>query len=138
VRVDDLAPGADLPERTFGPVTRTSLALFAGASGDHNAVHVDVDAARAAGFDDVFAHGMLTMALLGAYVESLARPGTLTGFSTRFVARTPVGASPTCSGRVVDRDGRRTQLELEVRLGDGTVTATGRAEISEAVAGAVP
>ena len=43
-------------------------------------MHVDVDAARAAGFDDVFAHGMLTMALLGAYVEGLARPGTLTGF----------------------------------------------------------
>lgn len=128
--VAGLAVGEPLPERVFGPITRTSLALFAGASGDHNAVHVDVEAAREAGYDDVFAHGMLTMALLGAYVEGLATPGGLSGFSARFVARTPVGASPTCGGRVVGRDERGVHVELEVRLADGTVTVRGAAEIS--------
>lgn len=128
--VDELPVGTALPERTFGPITRTTLALFAGASGDHNSVHVDVDAAREAGFDDVFAHGMLTMALLGAYVEGVARPGAVREFSTRFVARTPVGASPTCLGRVTASGEGLTRLDLEVRLGDGTVTATGSAEIA--------
>ena len=41
---------------------RATLALFAGASGDHNPIHIDLDVARSAGLDDVFAHGMLSMA----------------------------------------------------------------------------
>ncbi len=41
------------------PVDRTTLALFAGASGDHNPIHIDIDFARRAGMPDVFAHGML-------------------------------------------------------------------------------
>jgi acyl dehydratase len=41
-------------------ITRATLALYAGASGDHNPVHIDIDAAHAVGIDDVFAHGMLS------------------------------------------------------------------------------
>jgi hypothetical protein len=46
------------------------LAVFAGASGDHVPLHIDIDFARRAGMPDVFAHGMLGMAWLG-----VARPG---------------------------------------------------------------
>ncbi|MFI9560920.1 MaoC/PaaZ C-terminal domain-containing protein [Nonomuraea endophytica] len=46
---------------TLGPTTRTTLTLFAGGSGDHNTVHLDVDIARRTGLDDVFGHGMLSM-----------------------------------------------------------------------------
>jgi acyl dehydratase len=46
------------------PLTRAMLALFAGASGDHNPVHIDIDAARAAGLPDVIGHGMLTITCL--------------------------------------------------------------------------
>ena len=56
--------GALLPPLELAPITRLDLALYAGASGDHNPVHVDIDFARAAGLDDVFAHGMLSMAYL--------------------------------------------------------------------------
>ena len=38
--------GDNLPEITFGPYTRKLLALYGGASGDHNAVHIDTDFAR--------------------------------------------------------------------------------------------
>ena len=50
---------------TKEPISRTTLALFAGASGDHNPIHIDLDFVRKAGLDDVFAHGMLGMAYLG-------------------------------------------------------------------------
>ena len=50
---------------TLPPINRTTLALFAGASGDHNQIHIDIDFARQAGMPDVFAHGMLSMAYLG-------------------------------------------------------------------------
>ena len=38
-----------LPALTCRPITRTTLALFAGASGDHNPIHVDIDFARKSG-----------------------------------------------------------------------------------------
>ena len=60
-----LAVGDTLPELTMPPINRTTLALFAGASGDHNPVHIDMDFGEAAGMPDVFAHGMLVMAYLG-------------------------------------------------------------------------
>ena len=57
--------GDALPALTLPAVNRTMLAIFAGASGDLNPVHIDIDFARKAGMSDVFAHGMLGMAWLG-------------------------------------------------------------------------
>ena len=57
VQLGDVLPPLDMP-----PINRTQLALFAGASGDHNPIHIDTDFARQAGMPDVFAHGMLGMA----------------------------------------------------------------------------
>ena len=37
---DTLAVGDELPPLQLPPVDRTALALFAGASGDHNAIHI--------------------------------------------------------------------------------------------------
>src|SRR3546814_8297396 len=47
------------------PFTRGQLALFAGGSGDHNAIHIDRDVAKAKGFGDVIVPAMLVMAQLG-------------------------------------------------------------------------
>jgi acyl dehydratase len=69
---DNIKVGDTLPPLTLGPVNRTMLALFAGASGDHNAVHIDIDFARSAGMPDVFAHGMLSMAWLGRLLTQWA------------------------------------------------------------------
>ena len=40
--------GDTLPDLQLPPVDRTTLALFAGASGDHNPMHIDIDVARRA------------------------------------------------------------------------------------------
>ena len=40
-----------IPEISLGPISRTDLALYAGASGDHNPVHIDLDFAKEAGLD---------------------------------------------------------------------------------------
>ena len=57
--------GTVLPPLTLPRISRTTLALFAGSSGDHNPIHIDLDVAKSAGLDDVFAHGMLSMAYAG-------------------------------------------------------------------------
>jgi acyl dehydratase len=41
-----LKTGDTLPPLTLPPLTRTTLALYCGASGDHNPIHVDIDFAR--------------------------------------------------------------------------------------------
>ena len=125
-----LAPGTRLPDLTVPPIGRTTLALFAGASGDHVPLHIDVDAARAAGHPDVFAHGMLSMAYLGRLLTGWVPQDRIRGISVRFTAITPLGATPVCSGTVVAVDGDLARIELAVALPDGTVTLTGEASVS--------
>ena len=57
-----LQVGDTLPPLALPPLTRHTLALYCGASGDHNPIHVDIDFARSAGLPDVIAHGMLSAA----------------------------------------------------------------------------
>lgn len=78
-------------ELELAPLTRADVALFAGGSGDHNPVHIDLDAARSMGFDDVFAQGMLSMALLGRLLTSKAGPRALRSFGARFEAPYRIG-----------------------------------------------
>ncbi|MFC9998623.1 MaoC/PaaZ C-terminal domain-containing protein [Nocardia sp. NPDC127526] len=125
--------GTELPALTLAPISRTTLALFAGASGDHNPMHVDIDVAKSGGLDDVFAHGMLSMAYLGRLLTDWVGPAGLREFRVRFAALTPVLGQPSATGKVValdEVDGqRRATVELTVALDDGTVTLTGDAVV---------
>lgn len=111
-------------------ISRTTLALFAGGSGDHNPIHLDLDVAREAGMDDVFVHGMLGMAHLGRLITAHFPQHRLRSFTTRFVAVTPVNAEPTCFGEVVAVEDGLLTLDLRVELPDGTVTLTGHARLT--------
>lgn len=129
-----LSVGTELPPLRVEPISRTTLALFAGGAGDHNPVHVDIDAARAAGYDDVFAHGMLSMAYLGRLLTRWVPQQRIRSLQTRFVAVTPVGAHPECRGTVtaIDRAGDETvaTISLQVTLPDGSTTLTGQARVA--------
>ena len=116
-RFDSVQVGDALPELTLPPVDRTTLALFAGASGDHNPIHIDVDFARRAGMPDVFAHGMLGMAWLGRLITGWAPQTQLRRFDARFQGITHLGNAIRCSGRVVEKlelNGERC-VRIEVR-----------------------
>lgn len=129
IALADLEVGAELPPLEVASISRTTLALFAGASGDHNPIHIDLDVARSAGLDDVFAHGMLSMAYLGRLLTGWVPQSRLRSFKVRFVAITPVLATPTCTGTVRAVAGGLATLDLAVRLADGTTTLTGTAVI---------
>lgn len=126
--------GYQLPPITFGPYTRKLLAAFAEASGDHNPIHADPDFARAAGFDDVFAHGMLSMALLSRVVTDWAGLDRLENIETRFLAIVPVDAVARFEGRVADRfaegDRERLRISLTAKLAEGKPFLEGSAIVA--------
>ncbi|MBX3492126.1 MAG: MaoC family dehydratase [Parvibaculum sp.] len=97
------ATGTEIGSLTADPVTRHMLALYCGASGDHNPIHVDIDFAKAAGMPDVFAHGMLSMAFLGRLLTQLAPQTSLRSFGARFTSITPIGAEIVCTAKFVER-----------------------------------
>lgn len=131
---DNVEVGTQLPPIAVIDVTRTTLALFAGASGDHNPIHIDIDVARSIGLDDVFAHGMLSMAYLGRLLTNWVPQAKISSFEVKFVSITPIHAAPTCTGTVVSVDTideqRVADIDLVVSLADGTVTLTGRAVVA--------
>ena len=125
--------GDVLPELVRGPLTRGTLALFAGASHDHVFLHIDSDYARAAGMGDVFGHGMLSMAYLAQAIRTWAPQDRLKTWSARFTAITPLYATVYCRGEVIeilnDSDGRRARLNIGAWTDTGLQTLDGEAVI---------
>lgn len=129
-----LKVGDRLTALRLAPVDRTTLALYAGASGDHNPVHIDIDAAHRAGLPDVFAHGMLSLAWLGRLMTQWVPQQRLRELNVRFTCMTQVGDCIICSGHVVEefeRDGE-VILRVEIRADvlDGETSILGAALIS--------
>ena len=134
LRFDDIHIGDTLLPLTLAPINRTTLALFAGASGDHNPIHIDIDYARAAGESDVFAHGMLSMAYLGRLLTQWVDQRQVRSFSVRFVGITHLGDQVICSGKVVEKlevDGeRRVRLEIQTENQTGQRKVFGDAVVA--------
>lgn len=126
--------GDRVVHKTFPPITRHTLAMYCGASGDHNPIHVDLDSARAAGFPDVFAHGMLVMAYLGQALTDAVAPNQVRSFSTRFVAITQLGAELVCEGSLAEifehKGERRARLSLTARDQSGEAKLAGEAIVA--------
>lgn len=126
--------GVQLPELTFGPVTRAMLALYAGASGDHNPAHIDTDFIKKAGLPDVFAQGMLSFGVLTRVVTQWAGEDRLREFGARFVSITQVHDLVTCRATIIERfeaDGeQRIRLAIVATAGDGRETLSGDAVVA--------
>ena len=124
--MSDISVGTEIPALELPPITRTTLALYAGASGDHNPIHIDIDFAKKAGMPDVFAHGMLSMAYLGRMLTNWQPQAQLRKFSSRFAAITQLEDVITCSGKVVElvEDGGETLARCEIQAAKATGEST--------------
>ena len=133
-RFEDVQIGDALPELVTPPVTRHTLGLYAGASGDYNPLHIDSDFARQAGMPDVFAHGMLSMAYLGRVLTGWVAPSAIRSYGVRFVAITHVGDQVCCratvAGKFVDQGEQRVLLHLTTSNQAGEIKLTGQAVIA--------
>lgn len=131
---DGIQVGDALPGLVAGPITRHTLGVYAGASGDYNPLHIDSDFVRQAGMPDVFAHGMLSAAYLARVLTQWADPTAIRRFSVRFAAITHLGDEVRCQATVADKFIQNGEpcvaLDLTARNQFDEVKLTGTAVVS--------
>lgn len=131
--MSNIQVGSEIPSLQLPPVSRHTLALYCGASGDHNPIHVDSDFAVKAGMPDVFAHGMLSMAYLGRMLTDWQPQSRLRKFTSRFVAITHVHDVITCTGTVVElfeeQGVQLARLTIAATTASGAQTLLGEAVV---------
>ena len=132
--MSDINVGTQIPALELAPISRYTLALYAGASGDHNPIHIDSDFAKSAGMPDVFAHGMLSMAYLGRMLTNWQPQAKLRKFGNRFAAITQLQDAITCSGMVtelVQAEGETlARCEIHATRANGEQTLVGEALVA--------
>lgn len=132
--MNQIQVGSEIPTLEMHPIRRFTLALYAGASGDHNPIHIDSDFARESGMPDVFAHGMLSMAYLGRMLTNWQPQAQLRKFGNRFASITQLQDVISCSGKVVElieHNGETlARCEIQAAKADGEQTLVGEALVA--------
>ena len=111
------------PPLVVGPLTRTDLVRYQGASGDMQPVHHDEPFARAAGYEQPLSLGMLHAGLLGTWSAQWLGAESVRRFRVRFTAQAFPGDTLTCSGSVVEERSDEVDVELACTTQAGTVVA---------------
>ena len=116
VSFDQVSIGDTIPELSLPPINKVGLAMYAGASGDFNPIHLDEEQALANGLPGIIAHGMLSMALLGRVLTEWVPRQDIRSFSTRFVAMAVLGDVITCKGTITGKseEGGEKLVDLEM------------------------
>lgn len=131
IRHADVEVGTELPAGSF-PIKRTTLVMYAGASGDFNVIHWNERVAQSVGLPDVICHGMLSMAIAGRVVTDwVGDPGAVLEYGVRFTRPVVVpdddhGATLEVTGRVSDKRDDGTVIVELTAMSDG-VKVLGRA-----------
>lgn len=108
-------------ERSVGPLTRTDIVRYAGAGGDFNPLHHDEVFAKAAGFESVIAHGLLTAGIAGSILAEAVGPLRLRRYAVRYTGQVRPGDTLTITASEDDvADTPERQITLAV-----TATAEG-------------
>ncbi len=118
----------DAPEAlTIGPISRTDIVRYQGASGDMNPVHHDEPFATGAGFEVPLGVGMYPAGVMHAWLGGWLGPDNVRGCRTRWKAAYFPGDTLSFSGKVASKDAetREVQVEAVCTNQDGVVTMQG-------------
>jgi acyl dehydratase len=114
-------------------VTQAQIDAYADASGDHNPIHIDLQAARTVGLPGTIAHGMLSMAFLGQlltnWITSQPSGGWISRLRVRFQAMVFPGDTLSCRGVLRERLDNRQRFELWIDNQRGERVLSGDAEV---------
>jgi acyl dehydratase len=127
-----LKVGEILPSKTY-LINRAALVVYANASGDHNPIHQNEEFAKSVGLENVIAHGMYTMGLVGQYLSSIAGVSSkVREFSTRFTKPVvvPENVELIVSATVVEIDNGLAKLEITATCNEIKVLGMTKAVIA--------
>jgi acyl dehydratase len=129
-----LKVGEILPSKTY-LINRAALVVYSNASGDHNPIHQNEEFAKSVGLENVIAHGMYTMGLVGQYLSSIAGVSSkVREFSTRFtkpvVVPENVNVELIVSATVVEIDNGLAKLEITATCNEIKVLGMTKAVIA--------
>ncbi len=99
---EDIEVGSSLPPLVKEPVDHDQLVRYAGASGDFNPLHVDPQAGKAVGLDQI-AHGMLIMGFVGQAVTGWVQKKYLKKLKVNFMGMTFLNDVVTMRGTITDK-----------------------------------
>ena len=122
-----IAVGDTTEPRSFGPITRTDIVRYAGASGDFNPIHHDEGFAKGAGFPTVFSIGMYQAALLATFATDWLGAENVRRYTVRFREQVWPDDVLTCAGTVTAVDGDQVTVELTCTRQTGGVAIGGEA-----------
>jgi acyl dehydratase len=117
------------PPLLVGPLTRTDLVRYQGASGDFNPIHHDEGFARESGLPAPLSVGMLQAGILATWATDWLGAEAIRRFRVRFAERVFPGDTLTCSGDVVREyragDEDLVDIELSCTTQSGVVAVRG-------------
>jgi 3-hydroxybutyryl-CoA dehydratase len=139
--IEDLEPG--MSASFAKTITEADIVMFAGVSGDNNAIHINEEFAASTPFGGRIAHGFLTASTISAAIANrMPGPGTVyVSQQMRFVGPVRPGDTVTAEVTVkeVQRDRARVVLTTICRVGskvvvegEATVKTTSKARRSAA------
>jgi acyl dehydratase len=102
-RFTDIREGESLPMIEQGPITRTQIVKYAGASYDFNPIHHDEEFAKRGLAGGIIAHGMMIMGYLGKCAAAYLGTAQFDRFSSRNLAMTRPGDTLIIEGRVEEK-----------------------------------
>ena len=117
----------ELGTSAWHPVEQRSIDLFAEATGDHQWIHVDPEAAAAGPFGGTIAHGYLSLSMLPMLMSEVlsvegARMGVNYGIErVRFTAPVPTGSEVRLNAKLLSAERRgegvlyRVGVQIEIR-----------------------
>jgi acyl dehydratase len=126
-RFPDAARAKPLGSTAFHVEEKTAH-RYAEVSGDWSQHHFDIEVARAAGFDFVFAHGLATMAICTHRLLTLLAiddPGRVSRAAVRFASPTPLDSDLTVNAFRIDDD----SVAFEATADGITTITNGRLEL---------
>jgi acyl dehydratase len=113
---DDLTEGSASAPREYGPITRTDMVKYQGASGDFNPIHHDEEFARAAGYPSVFSVGMLQAGILAGYATDWLGANNVRRYAVQFREQVWPGDVVICSGAVTRKYEEAGERKVDVDL----------------------
>lgn len=124
-----LEAGDAIHFESIAPITATTLAEYADASGDHNPIHLNEEVAKKTGLPGVITHGMLVAAHLSVRAILFARSSTgrewrVKKINSRFRAMVFPDEAVFCGGQVKISQADELVLDLQAKNPRGEITTT--------------